>query len=192
MTTLRPFEKNGGKNLRSTRMQNPTPVLYATVLLLVVSCAALPNAEKFDPAQPLQLKRHQSLPEIRKSKFDWDFDLWASRVRAMREDKSGYRKSDSNLERHVLLDGNEHKEPSRKEVSPLSNPFQRLIEMPLWQTSLLSAKYIMNHESDVVTYRERTFPTARQVPKSEASLSIRLDCFCLLTRRQKVRATVLS
>jgi hypothetical protein len=43
-------------------------------------------------------------------------------------------------------------------------PFQRLIELPLWQTSLLSAKYVLHHESDVVTYRERTFPTARSAP----------------------------
>ncbi len=99
---------------------------------------------------------------------EWDFDSWATKLRAMRENKA-HRKSDSHLELQI---GNPKAEPKKnlkkkqliREASTTSiqNTFQRLIELPLWQTSLLSAKYVMNHESDVVTYRERTFPTARQ------------------------------
>jgi hypothetical protein len=51
-----------------------------------------------------------------------------------------------------------------------AGPFQRLIELPLWQTSLLSAKYVLHHESDVVTYRERTFPTARSPQTASLAL----------------------
>jgi hypothetical protein len=42
------------------------------------------------------------------------------------------------------------------------NPWRRLMALPLWQTSLLSCKHVLVHSNDEVTYRERTFPTARQ------------------------------
>lgn len=41
------------------------------------------------------------------------------------------------------------------------NPWRRLMALPLWQTSLLSCKHVVVHSNDEVTYRERTFPTAR-------------------------------
>ncbi len=41
------------------------------------------------------------------------------------------------------------------------NPWQQLMALPLWQTSLLSCKHVLVHSNDEVTYRERTFPTAR-------------------------------
>ncbi len=40
-------------------------------------------------------------------------------------------------------------------------PWRRLMALPLWQTSLLSWKHVLVHSNDEVTYRERTFPTAR-------------------------------
>ena len=61
-----------------------------------------------------------------------------------------------------------------RQAPPSPRPFKRLIELPLWQTSLLSAKYVLHHESDVVTYRERTFPTAR----CEIELPIRSGALC--------------
>ena len=163
-------------------MRDQQPVLYVASFL-IASCFALPSAERFTPGaetEPPSLRRYNSLPDMsqitkpsqRKSK-QWDFDSWATRLRAIREDTAGYRKSDSQLERHVGAlswaepDRNNSAPPEqaqfKREVSStsISNPFQRLIELPLWQTSLLSAKYVMNHENDVVTYRERTFPTAR-------------------------------
>jgi hypothetical protein len=164
-------------------MRDQKPALYAASLF-IVSCMALPSAENLSPGavEAPNMRRYKSLPDISQitepvKQKRWDFDSWASRLRAMREDKAGHRVSDSQIERHLGSwsennYGNKLSKQGKPEfkrelsVASIAKPFQRLIELPLWQTSLLSAKYVMSHESDVVTYRERTFPTARHVARS--------------------------
>ena len=148
--------------------------------MIIGSCMALPSADPLkstvDPSLR-QSRRYQSLPDMadilkndQKAQRlkQWDFDSWATKLRAMRENKA-HRRSDSHLELQIGSPRAETKKMKNKQqikrepsTASIQNTFQRLIELPLWQTSLLSAKYVMNHESDVVTYRERTFPTARQ------------------------------
>jgi hypothetical protein len=158
------------------------PAIYVAASMLIGSCMALPSADpsKFSnmDSSLRQSRRHQSLPDMadimkndqNERRFkEWDFDSWATKLRAMRENKA-HRKSDSQLE--LQIGSPSTAEPKKMNTKPalkrepstasIQTTFQRLIELPLWQTSLLSAKYVMTHESDVVTYRERTFPTARQ------------------------------
>jgi hypothetical protein len=163
------------------------PALYVAASIIIGSCMALPSPDptKFSNLDPSlrQSRRYQSLPDMadimrndeNQRRFkEWDFDSWATKLRAMRENKA-HRKSDSHLELQIgsprAESNKNHKSKHiKREASTTSiqNTFQRLIELPLWQTSLLSAKYVMNHESDVVTYRERTFPTARQGQLTQA------------------------
>ena len=96
--------------------------------------------------------------QFRNRKFDSYIDHQSPRLSATppRESPSPFRPGASSVSAPPANDKDETR------PSPSSaGPFKRLIELPLWQTSLLSAKYVLHHESDVVTYRERTFPTAR-------------------------------
>jgi hypothetical protein len=114
-----------------------------------------------------EVKRYKSMPDINevlhgsKSKKPIDIKSWTKR-RNMRDDTPGRRSVDSDPQNCMdKVKGIPDKSQSR--ATSTTSAFRRLIELPLWQTSLLSAKYVLNHESDIVTYRERTFPTARFV-----------------------------
>jgi hypothetical protein len=70
-------------------------------------------------------------------------------------DETDVKSQTSDLQSH----GTQHNNVKTRRNRP--NPWQRLMALPLWQTSLLSCKHVQVHSNDEVTYRERTFPTAR-------------------------------
>ena len=92
-------------------------------------------------------------------------NTWASSIRKARQATSS---PNNNLESPVkspnqdvdLLEPRQHEKDICK-TPERANPWQRLMALPLWQTSLLSLKHVLVHSNDEVTYRERTFPTAR-------------------------------